>query len=171
MSITVNKRMATILGMDMSEDEGLQTEIVEVEPHEIVRLDNPDLPPTADIDRRQLQAEKQLEEIIQTSLGYQRELFDAVKEVEPKYRSRYIEVANGTLGLALDAIKVKLKTQLDTRKQRLDQAKFRTEGRNKENTGQTNNFFFGSREEILAQLKGVGVGEPVEEVPDSSEEE
>lgn len=147
----INKKMADILGMDTPEDENSGGEIVTVEPHEIVRVDNPDLPQLHDVDRKQLQAEKQLEEVINFSLGYQQNLFDEVSTVEPKYRSRYVEVANGTLGIALDAIKTKLKTQENRRKQRLEEAEFQKP--TNQNTGETtNNFFFGSREELIAAM-------------------
>jgi len=146
----INKKMAAILGMDVPDDEVLVQEIVPVEPHELIMVDNPDLPPMYDIDRKLLQAEKQLEEVIQFTLGYQKTLFSEVASVDPKYRSRYVEVANGTLGIALDAIKVKIKTQENHRKQRLEEAEFISPRTNKKaGEGVTNNFFVGTREELI----------------------
>lgn len=148
----MNPKMASILGMDEVPEEVTSKEVIVVEPHELVDIENPDLPTMHDIERKQLQAEKQLEEVIEFSLGYQRDLFDEVTTVEPKYRSRYIEVANGTMGLALDAIKTKLKTQENRRKQRLDEAEFQRPTGGK--SGETNNnFFFGSREDLLEAMK------------------
>lgn len=146
----MNNKMAAILGMDIPE-EVETTEVTIVEPHELVQIDNPDLPPMHDVDRKQLQAEKQLEEVIEFSLGYQRTLFDNAEAVEPKYRSRYVEVANGTMSLALDAIKTKIKTQENRRKQRLDEAEFqRPQGGG---AGATeNNFYFGSREDLIKAM-------------------
>jgi len=145
----INKKMAAILGMDVPDDEVLVQEIVPVEPHELIMVDNPDLPPMYDIDRKLLQAEKQLEEVIQFTLGYQKTLFSEVASVDPKYRSRYVEVANGTLGIALDAIKVKIKTQENHRKQRLEEAEFISPRTNKKaGEGVTNNFFVGRVDRI-----------------------
>lgn len=150
----MNNKMAAILGMDEVPEEVTAKEVTVVEPHEIVKVDNTDLPDMHDIDRKQLQAEKQLEEVIEFSLGYQRQLFDQVENVEPKYRSRYVEVANGTMGLALDAIKTKIKTQENRRKQRLDEAEFQRP--NGGGSGDTNNnFFFGSREDLIEAMKDV----------------
>ena len=148
--------MAAILGMDIPEEAMIAREMITVEPHEIVLVDNPNLPPLHDIERRQLQAEKQLEEVIAFSLGYQRTMFSEVSTIEPKYRSRYIEVANGTLSLALEAIRTKLKTQDDRRKRRLEEAEFQGGGGQGSGTG-TNNFFFGSREDLITILKDTKV--------------
>lgn len=153
----INKKMANILGMDIPE-EPTTGEVIVVEPHEVVRTENPDLPAMHDIDRKTLQAEKELQEIIDATLGYQRALFDEVGTVEPKYRSRYIEVANGTTALALDAIKTKIKSQEEKKKLRMKEAEFqRPTGQDSGQT--TNNFFFGSREEVMAMINA----EPVED--------
>lgn len=144
----MNKKMAAILGADIPEDEEAPKQIVAVEPHEIVTSDNPDLPDMHDINMKQLQAEKQLEEVIAFTLGYQKSLFDEVSTVDPKYRSRYVEVANGTLNLALDAIKTKLKVQENQRKLRMDEAEFQRPDGGK-GDGATQNFFFGSREDLM----------------------
>lgn len=148
----INTKIATILGMELPEETVTASEMIKVEPHDLYYSDNADLPSMTDIERRQNQAEKELQEVIDFSLGYQRELFDQVASVEPKFRSRYVEVANGTLGLALDAIKIKLKTQDEKRKQRLKEAEFRVPGKSSE-PKTTNNFFMGTREELLAAIK------------------
>lgn len=151
--MTINKKIAGILGMDVPEEDDMECrEVIPVAPHEIVSVDNPDLPPMHDVDRKQLQAEKQLEEIIEFSLGYQKRMFAEVDSVEPKFRSRYVEVANATLGLALDAVKVKITTQENRRKDRLKEAEFQRPGQRKE-ASMTNNFFFGNREELINALE------------------
>jgi len=145
----INKKMASILGMDIPEE--TPTPIVEIAPHEIVTIDNDALPNMKDIDRKQLQGEHELQRVIEFSLGYQERLFDEVNSIEPKYRSRNIEVANATLGIALDAIKVKLKTQDEKKKMRLKEAEFVSP--NKGSVGDTNNnFYFGSREELIDMM-------------------
>lgn len=149
----INKKMATILGMEVPEDDVKIGEVVPVEPHEIVTVENPDLPPMYDINRKQLQAEKQLEEVIEFTLGYQRDLFSEVGVVDPKYRARYIEVANATMGIALDAIKTKIKAQENQRKLRMDEAEFRSPGSNKDSPASVTNNFFGTREEIIAVMR------------------
>jgi len=121
----INSKIAGILGMDVPIDEEPSGEVIVVEPHMIVNFDNPDLPQTHDIDRKMLQAETELQTVIDDSMKYQKELFKEVETVEPKYRSRYVEVANGTMHIALDAIKVKLKTQEEKKKQRLKDAAFK----------------------------------------------
>ena len=147
----INKQIAGILGMDIPE-EVVMDEIISIEPHEIVRVENNDLPPMQDIERKILQGEKELQEVIDASLGYQRQLFDEVSTIEPKYRSRYVEVANGTMHIALDAIKVKLKTQDEKKKQRLKEAEFKRP-QNASDGETTNNFFFGSREELISAMR------------------
>jgi len=147
----INKKMASILGMDIPEETA--TEIVEIQPHEIVTIDNDDLPSMKDIDRKQLQGEHELQRVIDFSLGYQENLFDDIGSIEPKYRSRNIEVANATLGIALEAIKVKLKTQDDKKKMRLKEAEFVAP--TKRGAGDTNNnFYFGSREDLISAMAG-----------------
>jgi hypothetical protein len=150
----VNKKIAAILGADIPPDDVVGTEIVQVEPHEIVGVNNPDLPPLHDIHRKQLQADKQLEEVISAALGYQRTLFETVDSVEPKYRSRYVEVANGTMGIALEAIKTKFKAQELRFKQRLSEAGFKMPaGSSDDAPGTVNNFFYGSREELINAMR------------------
>jgi hypothetical protein len=145
----INTKMAAILGMELPDEPA--TEIIEIAPHEIVVIDNPDLPPMRDIDRKQLQGEHELQRVIDFSLGYQETLFNEIGTIEPKYRSRNIEVANATMSIALDAIKTKLKTQDDKKKMRLKEASFVSPDSN--NAGDTNNnFFFGSREDLISSL-------------------
>jgi len=146
----INKNMASILGMDIPEETA--TEIVEIPPHEIVTVDNDNLPPMKDIDRKQLQGEYELQKVIDFSLGYQETLFDEIGSIEPKYRSRNIEVANATLGIALDAIKVKLKTQDDKKKMRLKEAEFVAPNKKSDIGDTTNNFYFGSREDLISAM-------------------
>lgn len=163
-----NKKMSAILGMDdPGEGAAPAQELIVVEPHEIVDVQNPDLPDMHDIYRKQLQGEKQLEEVINFALGYQQTLFDGLETVDPKYRSRQIEVANSTLGIALDAIKTKIKIQENQRKLRMEEAKFvrpakgdnSPEGGGEESTEPgTNNFFFGTREDLLQQIRNIQKG-------------
>jgi hypothetical protein len=146
----INKNMAAILGMDIPE-EIMHREIIEIPPHEIVSVDNPNLPAMHDINRKQLQGEHELQQVIDFTLGYQKTLFDDVGSIEPKYRSRSIEVANATMGIALDAIKVKLKTQEEKKKIRLKEAEFVPPSQ-KASGDTTNNWFVGSREELIAAV-------------------
>lgn len=165
----INKKIAGILGADIPPDDFTATEIVPVEPHELVTADNPDLPMLHDVHRKQLQADKQLEEIISASLGYQRKLFNDVDTVEPKYRSRYVEVVNGTMGIALEAVKTKLKAQEQRAKQRLTEAGFKKPaGSGQPDTPNTvNNFFYGSREEVIAAMR-ITTADPGDELASPS---
>lgn len=156
----INRKIAGILGADIPPDDFSASEIVPVEPHELVSVDNPDLPVMHDIHRKQIQADKQLEEIIAASLGYQKKLFADVDSVEPKYRSRFVEVINGTMGIALEAIKTKINAQEKRAKQRLTEAGFkRPDGPTQEAPGTVNNFFYGSREELISAMR-VTTSEP-----------
>lgn len=144
----INPKIATILGMEIPEEVADNNEVIVVEPHEIVSIDNKSLPPMHDLERKALQAEKELQMIIDSALGYQKELFEEATSVEPRLRNRYIEVANGTMNTALDAIKAKMKSIEDRRKGRLKEAEFTRP--NESSNGSTNNFFIGSREELLS---------------------
>lgn len=148
----VNKKMAQILGMDTpdSDDEEV-AEIVEVPPHEIVDIGNPDLPPLADIDSKQAQAEKQLETVINDMLQLQKTLVEEIPSIDPKYRSRYVEVANGTMAIALKAIQTKISTQEAHKAHRMDAAKF--EKNDKGGGDTTNNYFYGSREDLRDAIR------------------
>jgi hypothetical protein len=159
----VNRKIAKILGTDIPPDDTPVGELVVVEPHELIGVENSDLPPLHDIHRKQLQADKQLEEVIAAALGYQKTLFESVDSVEPKYKSRYVEVANGTMGLALEAIKVKFKAQEIRMKQRLAEAGFQRPTTEKPDTpGTVNNFFYGSREELISAMRVMNEETPVE---------
>ena len=149
----INPKIANILGMEIPVDEEPMGEVIIVEPHTIVKVDNPDLPQTHDIDRKMLQAETELQTVIDDSMKYQKELFREVDTVEPKYRSRYVEVANGTMHIALDAIKIKLKTQEEKKKQRLKDASFKRPIDANAPGDTTNNFFFGSREDLISAIR------------------
>jgi len=65
-----------------------------------------------------------------------------------------VEVANGTMGLALEAIKTKYKAQELRFKQRLSEAGFKTPGGASDDAPNTvNNFFYGSREELISAMR------------------
>ncbi len=149
----INPKIAGILGMEIPDEDEPSGEVIIVEPHRIVKVENPDLPPTHDIDRKQLQAETELQAIIDDSMRYQKELFKEIETVEPKYRSRYVEVANGTMHIALDAVKVKLKTQEEKKKQRLKDAGFKKPLDTNSPSDTTNNFFFGTRNDLIAAIR------------------
>jgi hypothetical protein len=90
------------------------------------------------------------------------DLDDKRVEVDPKYLSRHIETTAQIFGLTLDAVKHKTNLQLKKKKQKLDEAGF--EG-NIGKTGDTNNFFVGSREDLRKLISAGGQPEPAESKP------
>jgi len=151
---TFNTKIAESLGIALPPEEPNSLKLpVVVEPSEIVRVDNPALPDMTDIDKRMLEGEKQLETIITVSLDAVAEAQEIIPTVEPKLRGRFVEAANVSLGLALEAVRTKISTQKDKKEMRLKEAEF--EGKKGKSSGPqagntTNNIIFtGSQPEML----------------------
>lgn len=138
--------------------------MVVVEPHELITLDNPDLPDMSDIETKNLEGEKQLEILIQHGQGMFAELYEELPEIDPKYRNRHLEITALIMGNTLDAIKTKMEHQLKRKKQRMEEANF---GVSTKGSGTQVNNFYGSREEVLEMIeKAADGGTP----PDSDSE-
>lgn len=151
---TFNTKIAESLGIALPEENVNPLKLpVVVEPSEIVRVDNPSLPDMSDIDKRMLEGEKQLETIITVSLDAVAEAQEIIPQMEPKLRGRFVEAANVSLGLALEAVRTKIATQKDKKEMRLKEAEF--EGKKGKGgsgpTGNTTNniIFTGSQPEML----------------------
>ena len=97
--------------------------------------------------------EKQLEEIIHTTLEQIRELKVEVKTSEPKYKGRFIEAANTAMMTALEAIRTKIETQNTKKELRMKEASFQVSRDGGISDATTNNFFFGTREDMMKHLK------------------
>ena len=154
---TFNKKIAESLGIDIppTETDPMLVPVV-VEPHEIVSVENTNLPPMADIDSRLLEGEKQLELIIQSSLDQVVETKEQIAQLEPKYRGRFVDAANATLTIALEAVKTKIATQMDKKDMRMKEAEFKGGGGQKTAGGgnTTNNIIFsGSRDDFLKAIQ------------------
>lgn len=126
----VQPGVAEALGMaipDMEnqpEEDILSQNMVVVEPHEIITVENSDLPDMTDIAVKGAEGEKQLEELIVRGLVAFKSAFDEVAKTEPKYRGRMLEVSGALYGQVLEAIKHKNELQLKKAKARMDQANF-----------------------------------------------
>lgn len=134
-----------------------------VEPHEIVKVDNPELPTMTDIDVRLIEGEKQLDEFIGKGMGMFQELYEETNELDPQKRNRHMEVTSMVMGTTLDAIKHKTELQLKKKGVRMKEQEF--QGGGKKGDGGITANFFGSREELLKFYKETkeaeaGNGEP-----------
>lgn len=149
----INPKIAEALDMEVPEEEETNTALVVVEPHEVVTVDNPELPDMRDIDIRQLEGEKQLEDVIRSLLGYVEELREDYKTIDPKFRNRHIENTNTALSIVIDALKHKTDFQLKKKDMRMKEKGFKP---NKAGGDTTNNLFVGDRETLLKMIRGSG---------------
>ena len=149
----INRKIADALGMDVPEEEEVVESLpVTVEPAELPIPENPELPDMVDIDRRTLEAEAELQSVIDMTMDQARCLQDGMEEIDPRFKNRYVENTNGTLQVALDAIKTKADIQMKKRENRLKEANFKLESRNQKGgqaNSTTNNIFVGSREDLM----------------------
>lgn len=162
----LNPKIAEALEMDLPEEaEEPKKRLITVEPHEITLIDNEELPDMTDAEVRLLEAEKQLEIVIDAGLGTYHELDEVRPSVEPKFLSRHVETSGLILGHALDAIKHKTELQIKKMELRMKQKEFG--GKKKEASGPQNqtNFFVGSREDLRRAMRG-----EVQDVVDGSDE-
>lgn len=152
MTRRINKHIAEALDMQIPEDD--QDEIralITVEPHELVPVDNDDLPSMTDIDKSILEGEKQLESLIQTGMDWVKEMRDTMVDVDPKYRNRHIEIASAIYTATLDAVRHKTEHNLKKKKSRMDEAKFSGKD-GKKGGGDTHHHHYG-REDIMKMME------------------
>lgn len=155
MTTKVNNNFADIMDMEPVDQDETMPEIT-VDAHEIVVVENPDLPDMTDIDGKMVQGEKQLEILIDKGINMTRELYDELPKIEPKYRNRHMEITSLVMGTALDAIKHKTDLQLKKKEQRLKEKSFAGKAAAKTPGGGSvtnNNNFFGNREELLKFIR------------------
>lgn len=170
--MTINTKIADFLDMDLPKEEILATPVV-VLPYEKQQMivDNNELPDLQDVDFKQLEAEKQLEQIINNAMNDTAVLRQKYDSMEPRFLARTIEVGNDTMKIALDAIKLKLNTQNETRKSRLDLVNYKRDNKPKEINNTTNNIIFsGSREDLLKMFKSKPEEKIIENIIDNNEE-
>lgn len=166
MTTRLNPNIAAALDMELPEEAPVEESapMVSVDPHEIVTVQNEDLPDMSDIETKIIQGEKQLEQVISKGMGMFTELYGELKGIDPKYRNRHLETTALIMGHTLDAIKHKTGHQLKRKEQRMKEAEFGV----KESTtkiGTAN--FFGTREDLLKMMSEA----TVVEVPPESESE
>lgn len=157
----MNKKIAESLGMEIPDDDPNADRLEEVKaltavkPHEVVIVDNPDLPALSDIEQKLAEGEKQLEEVIVNGLAQMKKMFDNAEDASPDKVARYLEVAQMMMAQTLSAITHKNKLQLDKKKARLAEHSYKPENKASNGGGGnvTNNLFVGSREEALALIE------------------
>lgn len=154
MTQRLNPNIAKALDMELPENEPVEdsSPVIEVLPHEVVVVDNEELPEMSDIEHTMIEGQKQLEELIGKGMGMFSELYEELPEIEPKYRNRHLEITALIMGNTLDAIKHKTDLQIKRKDQRLKEASFRTPGES--NSGNVTNNFFGSREDLMELING-----------------
>lgn len=158
MTKRLNPNIAKALDMELPEEPPVEDSapLVVVEPHEIITLENPNLPDMSDIETKTLEGEKQLELLIERGMGMFSELYEELPEIDPKYRNRHLEITALIMGNTLDAIKHKTEYQIKRKKARLEEAGF---GGAKESGGTQINHFYGSREEVMTMIENATNGE------------
>jgi hypothetical protein len=166
MTQRLNPNIAIALDMELPDEAPIEDSapMVVVEPHEIITIGNVDLPDMSDIEMRNIQGEKQLEQIISKGMGMFTELYDELGGIDPKYRNRHLETTALIMGHTLDAIKHKTGHQLKRKKQRMEEAGF---GKPEKGTKIGTANFFGSREELMKVINGAT---EVESPPESESE-
>lgn len=171
MTQRLNPNIAKALDMELPDEAPIEDSapLVVVEPHEIITIDNPDLPDMTDLEVKNLQGEKQLEQLISKGMGMFTELYDELPSIDVKYRNRHLEVSALVMGHTLDAVKTKIDHNLKRKKQRMEEAGFGKKEEGDTNIGTAN--FFGSREEIMKVLNdAVEVPSTPEATPESESE-
>lgn len=152
----LNPKIAEAMGMKIPEEEEQDTKMT-IAPHELpAPVKNPNLPDMEDIDYSLLEGEKQLEETISMGLTSFKEMERIRPSIEPQYSSRFIEVGNDRLKITIEAIKAKIETQHKKKDTRLKEANFVSNDKHKPET--QNNFFFGSREELMEMIGNYSSG-------------
>ena len=170
--MTINKTIAETLGMEVPDEPQEDHSLVEIAPHEMpVPVENPNLPDMKDTDHRMAEGEAQLEKLISSGMNTFTDLDEKRHDIDPKYLSRHIETSAQMFGLTLDAIKHKTELQIKKKKARLEEAEFKGVGES--GSGTQNNFFVGSREELMNLLeegeKSQEAPEEIHDVDDASE--
>lgn len=157
----INTQMQKAIGVDVAEEPQPETRIqvpIPIEPHELPpEVVNPDLPDFTDIDRRQLEGEKQLEELIQTGQKIIDELYDEIPNIDPKYKRGIYEQMQLFYTATLQAVIHKNNLQMNKRKSRLAEAGFSKKLKPGQGSGNTTNMFFGTREQMIEALEEQGL--------------
>lgn len=171
----INKKIAQSLDMEIPEDQEFEADptnaLTTVEPHELTTVENPDLPDMMDIDRSLSEGEKQLEMVIRHGLGQMERLQDSWSDIDPKYRNRFIENVTSATNSTLDAIKFKNELQLKKKELRLKEDLHRKPDSAGGESGSTNNFFIGSREDLLRMFDEGQIEDDTEVIEGKIEDE
>ena len=149
MTQRLNPNIADALDMEPPEQPSIDddTQLVAVEPHEIARVDNDELPEMADLETSIIEAEKQREEMITKGMSMIAELYDELPKIEPKYRNRQLEIIALLMGETRTAVEHKSNHNLKRKEHRMKEAAFGKSGKGNTKIGTAN--FYGSREELM----------------------
>jgi hypothetical protein len=155
----INTMIQKALGVDVAEEQQPEPTVlpVLVEPHEMpVPVDNGDLPNMADIERRQVEGEKQLEELITMGKAILDDFYkDELPNADPKMKRGIMEQIQMMFANTLAAVKHKNDLQLEKKKSRLADAAFTKKGAAQGGAQVTNNFF-GTQEQMRDAIKQLG---------------
>ncbi len=149
MTQRLNPNIADALDMEPPEQlpDADNTQLVKVEPHEIMRVDNEELPEMADLETSILEAEKQREDMIVKGMNMIAELYDELPKIEPKYRNRQLEIIAQLMCETRTAVEHKSNHNLKRKEHRMKEAAFGKNSKGNTKIGTAN--FYGSREELM----------------------
>ncbi len=161
MTMMINKMIQKALQVDTPTEVQPEPTIlpVVVEPHELpAPVENPSLPNMDDINRRQAEGEKQLEEMITLGQAIVRQFYeDELPNADPRAKRGIMEQLSAMFGNTLTAIIHKNKLQLDKKEGRMAEAAFTRKQSEAGGGGQhTTNMFFGTQEQMREALKQGG---------------
>jgi len=165
MTTRLNPKIADALDMDMPEETSVEDSAlpVVVEPHEIVRVDNEDVPDMSDLEVRLLENQKRMDDLVAKGMGMVSELYKELPTIEPKYRNRHLEIMTMLMGETRTAIEHMNNLQVKRKEVRLKEAAFGKGKTGETKIGTAN--FYGTREEVLRMIQGA------EEAPPESDSE
>ena len=149
MTQRLNPNIADALDMEPPEQppEATDTQLVKVEPHEIIRVANEELPEMADLETSILEAEKQREELITKGMSMVAELYDELPQIDPKYRNRQLDIIALLMGETRTAVEHKSNHNLKRKEHRMKEEAFGKNNKGNTKIGTAN--FYGSREELM----------------------
>ena len=147
------------------EDQITSQDLVVVSPHEVVQVQNVELPDTYQEEKRLVEAEKQIDEVIGLGMDMLTTGKDDIPGLEPKFRSRHIEVMATIYGNVVGAIKLKEEVSFKKIKLKMEQQNFSSKKTGRTDVDPqpgapksiTNNVFFSGDRETLKKLAEEGV--------------
>jgi len=125
--MALNTTMISALGIDLPENSEEESNLPvpePIHPHDIVLVDNPNLPEMEDIETNLIEGERQLETLIQNGFDMFKALSEERSTIQPNYRNSHLERLIMIFQSTADVVKYKTELQLKKKKSRLEDAKF-----------------------------------------------